>query len=182
MDIPSNPLTVHFSNHHNAEGSGQDFPEGHPGNREEGPLKVRFTDPPAEADDMILYQANEALGRGDEVVVVTSDRKLGKKVERAGARVLSTEDFFFELQRTPTAPDKEARFTGNQKEGLEREILQREESEESKRRSDAEALPESVPAEASREDTPPRPDSPPPAPPKPKEPSVIPRADRETRR
>ncbi|RPJ43068.1 MAG: hypothetical protein EHM19_09395, partial [Candidatus Latescibacterota bacterium] len=109
---------------------GQKFPSGHPGNRDEGPLRVRFTDPPAEADDLVAYEAKEAADRGETVVVVTSDKDLAKKAKRSGASVESTEDFFFEITRAPAPAQKEEHFTEEELAVLEREMIDRGGEEE----------------------------------------------------
>jgi predicted RNA-binding protein with PIN domain len=109
---------------------GGKFPEGHPGNRDEGPLRVRFSDPPAEADDIIAYEAKEAAERGDEVTVVTADKDLAKKAKKAGAKIVSTEDFYFEITRKPFHPEKEEHFTDEQIAELETAMLTRVDEEE----------------------------------------------------
>jgi predicted RNA-binding protein with PIN domain len=124
---------------------GEKFPGSHPGNRDEGPLRVRFTDPPAEADDLIVFGAKEAVDRGDTVTVVTADKDLGRKAKRAGARVVSTEDFFFELKRAPLRPEKEEHFTDEQMAEIETAILEREEEE-----PEAESEPAPEPGEEDR--------------------------------
>ncbi|MFH1681904.1 MAG: NYN domain-containing protein [Candidatus Eisenbacteria bacterium] len=108
---------------------GQKFPGGHPGNRDEGPLRVRFTDPPAEADDLIAFEAKEAVGRGDEVTVVTADKDLAKKAKRAGAKIISTEHFYYDVNRPPPQSTKEEHFTAKQMAELEETLLTREEEE-----------------------------------------------------
>jgi predicted RNA-binding protein with PIN domain len=111
---------------------GEKFPGGHPGNRDEGPLRVRFTDPPAEADDLIAYEAKEASEKGESVVVVTADKDLAKKAKRSGAKVVSTEDFYFEITRAPVHAHKEEHFTDEQLAELETAMMERavEEPEE----------------------------------------------------
>lgn len=108
---------------------GQDFPDGHPGNRDEGPLSVRFADPPAEADDLIVFDAKEATLREGTVTVVSGDRELIRRVSEVGAKALSTVEFFKRLNEAPPAPPKEKRFTGEEREALDRQILDRGEGE-----------------------------------------------------
>lgn len=104
---------------------GRYFPGGHPGNRDEGPLRVRFVDPPAEADDRILYDAREAVKNGSRVVVVTDDRKLARGTEEFGTDHLSIRSFVSLLERSPREPFKESRFSDREIEDLEREQLER---------------------------------------------------------
>jgi len=86
---------------------------------------VRFTDPPAEADDLIAYEAKEASEKGESVVVVTADKDLAKKAKRSGAKVISTEDFYFEITRAPVHAHKEEHFTDEQLAELETAMMER---------------------------------------------------------
>ena len=104
---------------------GMTFPDGHPGNRDEGPLRVRFTDPPAEADDRIVYEAERAAGRYGRIVVVTDDRTLRGKASAAGAETMAVADYHRELGAPPEEAAKEERFTDEEADALAREMLRR---------------------------------------------------------
>ncbi len=151
---------------------GQDFPDGHPGSRDEGPLSVRFADPPAEADDLIVFDAKEATLRGGKVTVVSGDRDLIRRVSEVGAKTLSTVDFFKRLNEAPPEPPKEERFTGEERESLDKEILGRGEGDQ------ASSAPVGGGVAAGRS----RAARPAPAPPKEKEPAVRARPDKSERR
>ena len=104
---------------------GKTFPGGHPGNRDEGPLRVRYTDPPAEADDRIVYEAERAAGRYGRITVVTDDRTLRGKARAAGAETEEVAAFLRELGAPPEETPKEARFTAEEADALAREMLRR---------------------------------------------------------
>ncbi|MFH1278005.1 MAG: NYN domain-containing protein [Candidatus Eisenbacteria bacterium] len=109
---------------------GRRFEGSHPESRDEGPLRVRFSDPPAEADDLILHEAMDASLRADSVTVVTGDKELARSVEELGARVVDPAEFYRELVRRPPGPDKEHRFSADEIEALHEEMLGRGEGEE----------------------------------------------------
>jgi len=102
---------------------GRDLAGGHPGSRDDGPLAVRFAHPPSEADDQIVYEAEEAAKRGEAVVLVTDDKELGRKVRRTGGRVLPVSSFYRLLTQPPESPEEEVPFTEREKLDLAREIL-----------------------------------------------------------
>ena len=104
---------------------GKTFPGGHPGNRDEGPLRVRFTDPPAEADDRIVYEARREGERRGMVVVVTGDRALAAEARRAGAETIAPDAFLALLTAPAAEKEKEARFSAEEREALAEEQMRR---------------------------------------------------------
>ncbi len=111
---------------------GEDHPEGHPGNRDEGPLSVRFTDPPAEADDRIVFDASREAGAGEKVYVVTGDggirnRLIGHKIE-----FVDTTGFLQILTASVPEKGKEERFSEGERAALTEEMIAHAAEEEEK--------------------------------------------------
>jgi predicted RNA-binding protein with PIN domain len=102
---------------------GQDLPKGHPGSRDDGPLAVRFADPPLTADDRILQEAEVVAKDGAAVVVVTGDKELGRQAARVGARVMDIHAFYRLLIRPREELSKEDHLSDEEKRDLVREIL-----------------------------------------------------------
>lgn len=101
---------------------GQQFEGGHPGNRDEGPLSVRFTDPPAEADDRIVYEASREAGAGEKVTVVTGDGGIRNRLGGLSVRFLDGEQYLRDLTAPPAPPSKEGRFSDDEQAVLGREL------------------------------------------------------------
>jgi len=143
---------------------GKHFPHYHPGNRNDGPLEVRFVDPPAEADDFVVRDATEAARRGDRVTVVTDDKEVARDSKRAGADPISVGAFYRLLTASPPTNVAEEKEIGQ---GARGELAEQMLAEGEKGIDSIQVGP------AVRRG--------PPADTKPKGPSVTPRPDRESR-
>ncbi|MBN1826925.1 MAG: NYN domain-containing protein [Candidatus Eisenbacteria bacterium] len=104
---------------------GKRFSGGHPGNRDEEPLLVRFTDPPAEADDRIVYEAGRAAGRFGRVFVVSDDRGLREAARAAGADTVDIESYLRAIFTPGAEPFKEARFSDEEAAEIAEEQMRR---------------------------------------------------------
>ncbi len=104
---------------------GRDFEGSHPGNRDEGVLSVRFTDPPAEADDRIVYEASRLLGMGEVVIVVTGDRGIAQRLGGSGVRSADPSAFWRRIRPRPAALKKEEHFSAEEIATLGAEMLAR---------------------------------------------------------
>lgn len=71
--------------------------------REKG-VEIRFSEPVGDADQDIMRAVAKAHNPS-EIRVVTSDRKIGRFVEREGAAVISAQEFAAELNNIPEDED-----------------------------------------------------------------------------
>lgn len=147
---------------------GREFETGHPGNRDAGPLAVRFTDPPAEADDRIVFEASREAGAGLSVTVVTGDQGIRNRLNGSRVRFLDGPEYFRLLTAPSAEPRKEERFTGDERRALGRELR----AHAAAGHPDGDGPNFAPPAKA----------APPPIPPKSKNPPVIVRPGKEDRR
>ncbi len=70
---------------------------------ERGGLQTQYSQPPEEADDRIVFLAEQALGRGESVAIVTNDRRSLCPRLSSEAQVLAVEEFrdrFLHAQRS----------------------------------------------------------------------------------
>ncbi len=101
---------------------GEEIEGGHPGNRDEGPLSVRFTDPPAEADDRIVFEASREAGGGEKVTVVTGDGGIRNRLAGMAIQFLEVEKYLRDLTAPAPSPSKEGRFSEDEHNALGEEL------------------------------------------------------------